>query len=82
MVERGGFGLYTENFRCYQCGKQGYKNGTWSYKRQVSDKIAGTVRKVFFCSYGCMRAFDAGIEAARKAKEEMKEAKKAKHDKA
>ena len=44
--------VYTENFQCAKCGKFAYKNQTWAYWRKRDSK------KIYFCSYGCMRAWD------------------------
>lgn len=48
--------VYTENFQCAQCGKFGYKNTTWIYKRNAW--INKKERTVYFCSYSCTRAWD------------------------
>ena len=60
----GGDGIYTQEFKCAICGKRGYKNGQWLYRRSVVGK------NIYFCGYGCMRKYD-------KAKEEEKAAKAA-----
>ena len=55
--------VYTDNFQCAQCGKFGYKNATWAYKRT---NVKGKKEKVvYFCSYSCMRAWDKEHEKAK-----------------
>ena len=72
----GGDGVYTQEFKCAVCGKVRYRNKAWVYKRGSSPKIK------YFCGYNCMNQYDKKAETARKAKEEVKEAKKEKNDKA
>lgn len=63
----GGDGIYTQEFKCAICGKKGYKNGRWLYRRSVNQK------NIYFCGYNCMRKFD-------KAKEEEKAVEAAKRE--
>ena len=48
--------IYTDNFQCAQCKKPAYKNASWAYKRKMGTGL------VYFCSYGCMRAWDRDHE--------------------
>ena len=52
--------VYTENFKCGECGKLKYKNDTWIYKRKGPKE-----RLIYFCSYGCMRKWDKEHEKAK-----------------
>ena len=52
----GGHGLYTEEFKCAQCGAVRYRNGSWAFKRMWYSKNHKC--KLYFCSYTCMRAWD------------------------
>lgn len=63
-----GHGLYTENFQCAQCGKIAYKNGTWAYRRNMSVNKGKSTKVIYFCGYGCMRAWDKEHEKGGKAK--------------
>ena len=63
-------------FKCYTCGKDCWTSNPleYVYARHLapSGEVSVNGRKVMFCSYTCMRAFDAGSKVASKAPKSKK----------
>ena len=63
-VVKGGGVVYTDSFICAECGRLKYKNQSWAYKRKAWKNHKPKL--TYFCSYSCMRKWDAEHEKGRK----------------
>ena len=50
---------------CAICGKEIYAGEEWAYKRKIHGE-----RTLWFCSYKCMRTYDAKTEGPKKPRTE------------